>query len=70
MQRNICGQTFDVIEDVLPILDVKVSVRAPRPTRLVTLAPQGRKLRPIRKEGRVNFTVPRITGHQTVVLDF
>ncbi len=64
------GQAFDVIEDVLPILDVKVSVRVPRPVHRITLAPQSRILRPISKEGRVKFTVPRVTGHQMIVLDF
>lgn len=50
--------------------DSWVTIRTPRPTRRVALAPQGRKLRSISKEGRVNFTVPRIIGHQMIVLDF
>ncbi len=70
MQGDVRGQAFDVIEDALPILDVKVCVRAPRPARRVRLSPRGRRLCPISKESRVNFTVPRIIGHQMIALDF
>ena len=64
------GQDFDVIEDVIPIFDVKASLRVPRTVREVTLAPQGTKLSFQARDGRVEFTVPRVDGHQMVSLQF
>ncbi|NPV46199.1 MAG: beta-galactosidase [Armatimonadetes bacterium] len=62
------GQELDTIEDILPVYDVKVSVRAERPVERVTLEPQGEPLEFTLRDGRVGFTIPRIEGHQLVVL--
>jgi hypothetical protein len=62
------GQELDIIEDILPVYDVKVSVRADRPVERVTLEPQGQALEFTLRDGRVDFTIPRIEGHQLVVL--
>ncbi len=62
------GQELDTIEDILPVYDVKVSVRADRPVASVTLEPQGEPLEFTLRDGRVGFTIPRIEGHQLVVL--
>ncbi len=64
------GQEFDVIEDVIPILNVKVSVAAPRAVRAVELAPVGSSIEFETKGGRTEFTVPRVDGHQMVSISF
>jgi len=64
------GQDFDVIEDVIPILDVKVSVAAPRRVADVLLAPQGGRLPFQARAGRVEFTLPRLEGHQMIAVEF
>ena len=64
-----CEQ-FDVIEDVVPLYDVEVSVRAGSLPVSVTCVPGGESL-PFSVEGkRVRFTVPKVEGHQMVELSF
>jgi hypothetical protein len=64
------GQAFDIIEDIIPVDGVAVSVRVPREVRRVTLVPQGKELGFTRDGGRVHFVVPRLEGHQMVMLQF
>ena len=62
------GKEMDVIEDVLPVYDVKVSVLAGRAVESVTLEPSGEPLAFTVAGGRVEFVIPKIEGHQLVVL--
>jgi len=63
------GADFDVIEEVIPLHNLEVSVRAERPVLRVATAPEGVEL-PFRAEkGRVRFTLPRLNGHQIVALE-
>ena len=62
------GQAFDVIEDVIPLHDVKVSVRAGKPVRGVTAVPGDQKLAFENRGGRVDFTLPRLEGHQMIAI--
>jgi len=64
------GQDFDIIEDVIPIFDVKVSVKAGRPIKSVACVPQGTSLEFGERDGRVEFTVPKVEGHQMVELSY
>lgn len=64
------GQDFDVIEDVIPILDVKVSVRLAKGVSAVRLAPEGKALEFEIRSGRVEFVVPKVTGHQIVEVSY
>jgi hypothetical protein len=64
-----CEQ-FDVIEDVVPLYDVGVSVRTGWPVTSVTCVPQGESLTFSVRGDRIEFTVPRIEGHQMVELSF
>jgi len=63
------GREFDIIEDVIPLYNVRVSVRvdARVPTR-VTLEPQGQALEFEQQNGRVEFTVPELVGHQIIAI--
>ncbi len=60
------GQDFDVIEDVLPVYDVAASVKLPGPVASVRCVPGGEELAFGEAMGRLNFTVPKLEGHQMV----
>jgi hypothetical protein len=64
------GIFFDVIEDVIPLYNVAVSVRAPKPAVAVRLAPEGTALPFKQANGRLEFVVPQVNGHQMVELAF
>ncbi len=61
-------QAADYLEDVLPLYDLTIKLKAARPSR-VYLAPQDRDLSFELADGRVVVTVPELRGHQMVVLD-
>ena len=60
------GQDFDVIEDVLPLHGVAVSLRTPSPASAVRCVPDGQALPFSEQNGRLNFTLPKLEGHQIV----
>jgi len=60
------GQDFDVIEDVLPLYDVDVSLKLPGQVAGVRCVPDGVTLTFVEAKGRLNFTVPKVEGHQIV----
>ncbi|AEE97446.1 beta-galactosidase trimerization domain-containing protein [Mahella australiensis] len=59
---------IDIIEDVIPLYNVKVSVKVNGDVKVVTCVPQGQSMAFEVKDGRVEFTVPEINGHQMVAL--
>ena len=59
---------IDIIEDVIPLYDIPVSVRADRAIAAVKVAPEGDALEFDQVDGRVAFTVPRVNGHQMIEL--
>ncbi len=60
------GLGFDTIEDVIPLYNIPISLRADSPVQSVTLVPDGPSLPFTQSSGRVEFTVPAIHGHQMV----
>ena len=62
------GQAFDTIEDVIPLYELAVSVRADREIADVRTAPEGGSLPFRTDQGRVEFTLPKLAGHQMVEL--
>ncbi len=64
------GREFDVIEDVIPLHDVKVSLRTPRPVKEVAAVPQGQPLRFTTSAGRIEFVLPKLEGHQMIAVRF
>ena len=60
------GDKFDVIEDVIPLHEVRLSLRSPAAGARVTLVPQGRPLPATVRDGRLWFQVPAVQGHQLV----
>lgn len=62
------GSEFDTIEDVVPIFDIEISIRAESPATGAVLQPQGTVLAIVRDGGRIKVKIPKIDGHQMVVL--
>jgi len=63
------GPDIDVVEDVLPLADVRVGVRLERPASRVTLAPSGDALAHEETGGLTWVRVPRVAGQQVVVFE-
>ncbi|MEW6751184.1 MAG: hypothetical protein AB1505_09425 [Candidatus Latescibacterota bacterium] len=61
------GQDFDVLEDVIPLHDLAISVRAPA-VRRARCVPEGTDLPLTRRGERVEFVLPRLEGYQVVEL--
>ena len=59
---------LDIIEDVLPLVEVELSVRSEARPSAVQLVPQGEAIGWEFRDGYVRFRVPQVTGHQMVLL--
>jgi hypothetical protein len=64
------GQDFDVIEDVIPLFDLALDLRAPRRVKSVLAVPQQQSLAFQQRAGRVSFRLPRLDGHQMIAVTF
>lgn len=64
------GSEFDVVEDVIPIYNVELSLRADQKVKAVTTAPQGQSLDFVENDGRITVRVPEVNGHQMIVVEF
>jgi hypothetical protein len=62
------GDDFDVIEDVIPLHDLTVSVRASKAPARVLAVPGDQPLPFTFRNGRTEIKVARIVGHQMIVL--
>lgn len=62
------GRSIDIVEDVVPLHDVRVGVRLGHTATRVSLEPSGDGI-PYETDGAVTWvTVPRVASHQLVVL--
>lgn len=62
------GQRFDVIEEVLPLYNLRVRVTLPEGVTAAEIVPEGTAL-PLEKDGdSVSFTLPELVGHAIVSL--
>ena len=64
------AQALDIIEDVIPLHDVTISVKPPRPLKHVRCVPDGAALPFTVASGRTEFTLPRLEGHQMIELAY
>jgi hypothetical protein len=62
------GTDFDVIEDVIPVRDIRVTMQSGDRIRGVELVPQRQALKFEQSAGAVTFTVPVVDGHQMVAV--
>lgn len=60
------GEGVEVVEDVLPLNDVRIGVRSPVDVREVRLVPDGGVLHHETRDGVAWTTIPFIAGHQVV----
>jgi len=58
------GEAFDIVEDVVPLYGVPISVKVEAPVESVRCVPQGEALTFDVAGGRLQFTLPRVMGHQ------
>jgi hypothetical protein len=62
------SQDIDVIEDVIPLYDVRVSVKVPYQVEAAMRVPEQEPLPYEQKGERVEFVLPKLVGHQMVAL--
>lgn len=64
------GESIEIIEDILPVYDVKVALRLPVKVKSVYLAPQMKDLEFKQEGNEVKYSVPKLECHQMVVIDY
>ncbi len=62
------GRTLDVVEDVLPLYDVRVQVRAGQQPSAVRLVPEAQDVAWQWRDGYADIAIPRVNGYQIVQL--
>ena len=68
LRGDLEGDTVQVIQDITPLYDVHVSITSSHPVAAARLVPQDIPLEITEADGRVQFTVPLIEGHQMIEL--
>jgi hypothetical protein len=63
------GLEFDTIEDVIPLHNVRLSIRCDAAPESVYLAPSRVQLPIEYRDGYLHLVVPKVRGHQMVVLE-
>ena len=58
-----------VIEDIVPIYQVRVEINLPKAVKRVRLVPAREEIPFEQKNGRLAFTIPCVNGHQSVEID-
>ena len=66
---TVRGQNTEVIEDTVPLYNVKCSVKKENKPSKVTLEPQGKEIDFEFIDGKVQFTVPEVDIHQMAVIE-
>ena len=59
-----------IIEDIIPLYDVKASVKTDKAPKRVYLAPEGRDIPFTYENGRVDYTVDKLDLCAMVVIDY
>lgn len=66
---TVRGENTEVIEDTVPLYNVKCSVKCTNKPSSVTLEPSGQKLDFNYSDGYAEFTVPQVNIHQMVAIN-
>jgi hypothetical protein len=64
------GSPVQPIQDLLPLYDTKVSVRARGAVKSLRLVPSGDALEFVEANDRIDFVVPEFTGHQMIEISY
>jgi len=62
-------EKLDLIEDIVPLYDVPLSLRLPKPPERVYLAPTNEELDFDYSAGKTTLFVPELAGHQMIVFE-
>jgi hypothetical protein len=62
------SQQIDTIEDVIPLYNLKISIKSPK-IKSVKCVPEQETLPFTLNKERVEFTLPRLVGHQMIALE-
>jgi hypothetical protein len=62
-------EQLELIEDIVPLYNLKFAIRQPQAPTWVTLVPQGTPLPFEYREGYVHVTLPELCGHAMVVIE-
>ncbi len=65
---TVRGENTEVIEDTVPLYNVKCSIKCVAKPSEIALVPSGEKLDFVFENGRAEFTVPEVNIHQMVEL--
>jgi len=60
----------EAIEELLPLMDIKVALKLPHPINRVTLEPQGVEIPWGSEDGTISLAIDRFVCHQMVVLHY
>lgn len=60
----------EVIEDILPVHDTRVTLQIPEKVTKAYLAPEGREIAFSQEDGRITFTVNKFECHQMVAVEY
>ncbi len=64
------SEEIDIIEDEIPLYNIDFSLKAEHKVKRVSCVPRGEELDFIKKEQRIEFTVPEIRGHQMIEISY
>lgn len=64
------GQNVEVIEDILPVYDTKVTLKVPYKARRVYLAPQNKDIAFIQEGDTISYTIDKFECHQMIVIEY
>jgi hypothetical protein len=60
------GSSFDVIEDVVPVFNLKATLNLPQKIRRISTVPQGKNISFRQTDSGIGFTLPELLGHQMI----
>ena len=64
------NDSMDVVDDIIPLYRLSASVRTDLPVTRVRIVPQDAELPFTCENGYVHFTLPELSGHQMVSLEY
>lgn len=60
----------EIIEDILPVYNIKVGMKTDKAIRKVYMPLEGEKLKFEQKDGEVSFVIPKLQCHTMVVMEY
>lgn len=63
------GNGIEIIEDIIPLYNIKAEVKTDKKVKSVYLAPQNEAIEFIQNEDSVSFVVPKMENHQMIVIE-